>query len=182
MARVKGNFLSGVIGNVSMRVLRGEQIASRKRGKNRPLPTPGLKRIHQTFGRASSLGKQIRMLYKPMFAAMTDMDMGARLSGKLMQIMMACLDPDTQHYRFEDGNFSSLEGFDFNADSPLKKSLRVLPVVSLDGEKLTLRSADAAGVYPLRFPARATSCTLQASLALLRLNAGLRAYSVVNQQ
>lgn len=182
MATVHGNFLKGVLGNLSFKVVNGKQLVSQRRAPGTTKQTEAVKNAQLTFGKSARLALRIRMFYKSLIDHSTDSGMVNRLNSRIIEILNDCCAPDTRRYTFGRDSFNKLSGFEFNIKSPLSGSLHVTPVVEVNNGKLELSLPKAGAASILKFPTGATACRMIASLALIRLGPGLCAYSVTNQE
>lgn len=182
MATVHGNFLKGVVGNLSFRVVNGKQVISRRRVPGMTAQSLPSKQAQRTFGQSSSLALRIRMFYKSLIDGSADSLMVSRLSSRLVKILHSCCDPETRLYTFGEETFAPLTGLDFNSASPLFSNLKVSPVSDLQEGMLTLSIPSAGTAAHLRFPSGAAGCRMIASLALIRLSNGSCAYSSTSQE
>ncbi|MGY0039911.1 hypothetical protein [Pedobacter sp. NJ-S-72] len=136
MAIRKGNFLTGKLKNLVYRKQKNVQILQTKPGKGMVRQTPDTKKKAYLFGRASTLGKFIRTLVENLIFEFHDGPMVNRLTKKLQEILLPYYPGDNEIHQFTTDGFAALNGFDFNLNSPLNKSLWVKPVTALSGNEL----------------------------------------------
>ena len=173
MAVQNGSFIQGRIGNLLYRIVKGRQIISQ-------LPVKGTKKMSEksindcdTFGMATSLSSAMRKSISQLLGKNTDMDMVNRLNSGMSKIIKLGRDMKTLDYSFKENSFSSINGFEFNADSPL---FPMLPVTVSDYKndgiiEVNLPEADIS--REIRFPDKAYECTVQVSLSCFRIWEGL---------
>lgn len=172
MATRKGNFMSGSLGKISFRVVRGEQVMQSKPGKGRVRQTAATKTAAGIFGKASSLALSLRQGFKPLTGAHYDGLMISRFTGALKTIVNKCYDPERAAFQFNQEDFRSLEGFNFNLGSPLHKNLWKMPVTELSGDTLTLTIPAQQVPGELIFPRGTNLCVLKVAFFCFSLTAG----------
>lgn len=182
MAQRKGKLFSGILGPVILKVVAGKQIASTKIKKGSMKKTPGMLKASNNFGLASKLGGKIRLNFVKQTKGLMDPGNCGRLASHLVDVLTQVQVRETQLFNFEEQSFDSVVGYSFNSLSPLRKWLLVQPEIkSAEGQmqivwpKLRLRSA-------IRFPLRASLCTITMAVTFFRLEEGYRLFGSLSQQ
>ena len=181
MAIFRGKFLTGVIGKLIFRELKGKQIVSAKTGKKKIKHTVGTKGASNTFGLASRLGKNIRAIFQNLVNENADDEYVSRLTGELNTSLTASRDFETRIFHFEKNSFNGLSGFEFNLNSPLKKILNLKPKVNLENENLRVSLPPILSPLKLLFPLNSTKCKLIIAVGLIRLKDGKRVLNAEKQ-
>jgi len=173
MAKKNGNFISGVLGPLIFRVLNGVQHVGQRTSAGTIKHTDETKRSSGTFALGSSLSAKIRVTVKELLLGLSDSDAKNRLNGSLAHILANCRIPKSTNYQFDRDSFSGLQGYEFNARSPVSRLISApLPVTLADGTvKLKLPRLEITG--QLKFPYKAFQCKISVSVSLFRLRDGL---------
>jgi len=174
MGILKGKFIVGPVGPVNCRVVKGKNIISAKIVPGTMKQTKATIKVAATFGIANLLGSEIMEAYKKPLSGFQDNLMFKRLTGRLNHIIYNARDLPTDGYRFTDDSFRPLDDLDFNIKSPLKLSLNTAPVVSLNNGLLRIKLNDLDNPKNIHYPMRGKSCEIVVSMALFRLNEGLK--------
>lgn len=174
MARRKGNFLSGIIGKIRLRIVKGRQIITSRPGKIKQ--AEATKKTGKTFGMASRLSSKIKLLIDADLAQLHDGTMCSRLNGELNNILQQSRNMKSMLYTFDSDSFSRLAGFDFNIDSKVNKRLSKMPETGLDGSQLTVSFPKLTIPTMLNFPNKSTQCELSVGVSLFQLDQGLFAH------
>lgn len=169
MARLDGKFLKGIVGNTTLKKWRDQQIVQIK--VHRTKQTAATKKSANLFGKASSLGKLIRLDLVNIYP---DGGMVNRLNSDNRDILSQCLDKETEQFIFHEQSFSNLAGFEFNVKSRLKNYLWVKPVLNISGDALKVTLPEIKIPEELNFPANANLCVLSIKIAIIALKAGYR--------
>ncbi|WP_374165784.1 hypothetical protein [Arcticibacter sp. MXS-1] len=127
----KNGGIHGSAGSVVYRTYRGMNVVQSKPKKKKQ--TPASIRSACEFGLASSAARVIREAFYPLHRSRHDGGMGNRLTSAVCTSIRASA-KERGERDLHDGNLSFLEGFSFNAASPLFPSLQVKPQVSLTEE------------------------------------------------
>ncbi|QNK63637.1 hypothetical protein H7F33_03790 [Pedobacter sp. PAMC26386] len=172
MAILKGKFLSGILGNLIFKPVKGRLIVTSKVASGQMKQTVGTKKASNTFCMSSRFSKNIRSVFEGMIAGREEGTCQSRLTGKLTASLGACRDSETRLFHFERNSFSNLSGFDFNADSPIEKNLSLMPLVRLKNNRIGVSYPKTVNEQKLRFPKHATACKLTATVGLIRLKDG----------
>lgn len=181
MARVYGDFLKGIVGPVSLKVLNGIQVVSQRMWPGTMNQTVNTKKTANTFGVASSLACNVREVFQNQINGFADSGMVNRLNSRMTGILNICRDPESRLYNFEEDSFNQLTGFDFNMNSPLFKALRIVPDINFNEGILSITAPPAKVPAKLKFIARSTNCEVIASVGWFRLEEGEKTYSTIDQ-
>lgn len=152
MAIRKGNFLIGKLKDLVYKKQKNQQIVQTAPGKGMVKQTPETKKLAYLFGRASMLGKIIRASAANLIFGFHDGPMINRLTKKIQEILLQYYPAQNEIHQFTTDGFSQLNGFDFNLDSPLNKSLWVEPVITLSGHELLVNLPEIKIPAELKFP------------------------------
>jgi len=174
MAIRKGNFLTGKLKNLVYRKQKNVQILQTKPGKGMVRQTPDTKKKAYLFGRASTLGKFIRTLAENLIFEFHDGPMVNRLTKKLQEILLPYYPVDNEIHQFTTDGFAALNGFDFNLNSPLNKSLWVEPITVLSGNELRVILPEIKIPIELKFPQDCEKCIITISTNSFDMNNGYR--------
>ena len=169
MARRKGDFLVGVIGPVTLRVVNGVQVMSNRIQPGVMKQTAATKQAAGYFGTAAALSSHIYRRHSSPLGNMNDGRLYKRLTTKLVDILNDCRDPLSNLYNFSTESFSSLVGLDFNINSPLRKRMVMLPELELENEMVTLAFPKTSQEIKLKFPPKSNDCEIIATAALFDL-------------
>lgn len=188
MARFKGKFLIGSIGNVTFKKHRKEQILQGKPEKGGVKQSRATKKAALVFGKASRFSACIRRSFCSLIDGDYDGEMINRLNKANFAILKQCYLPETESYEFKPESFRRLNGFDFNNQSELKDSLWVDPTVHLQNQELLIQLPGFEIPADFKFPHRSNACTLELSVYLLSIRTGfekhlrLEALEISNEQ
>lgn len=174
MARFKGKFLIGSIGNLTFKKNKKEQIVQTKPGKRGIKQTTATKKTALVFGKASKFSNCIRTSFSFLTGRSYDGEMVNRLNKENFAILKQCYQPESESYDFKPDSFRRLNGFDFNNKSPLKDSLWIEPSVQLQDQKLLIQLSDFEIPADLKFPNRSNTCSLILKVYLLSIKTGLQ--------
>jgi len=130
MGKFDGKYLRGAVGDVIFKKVRGQQIVQGKSKKKKTDQSAETKKAATVFGRASNLAAYIRAALDASIR-FYDGTMISRLTGEVNQIAHSSLNPESQTFDFTSAAFSRLNGFEFNATSPVRNQLFVQPQVSI---------------------------------------------------
>jgi len=183
MATKKGKFLSGLLGPVVLRKLNGQQIISGRPDRSRVKQTARSKISNNTFGSASKLAKQLRMLFLPWIEGLYDYDMGNRMHSALMKCLVPSRDLESGSYNFDESSFDHLRGLEFNKWSPANSSMRVEPSASIRDGIINVHIPGTSEFEqiiggtqwsPLKYPRGTTHCEVTIAVAHINLADGTR--------
>jgi len=172
MAIRKGNFLIGKLKDLVFRKLKNVQIVQTKPDKNTVRQTPDTKKKAYLFGRASMLGKSTRWLNRILIFGFHDGPMINRLTKKFQEILLPYYPVKNETHPFTTDGFARLNGFDFNLNSPLHKSFRAEPVITLSGHELKVTFPEINVPGELKFPENCDSCIITISTSAIDLENG----------
>lgn len=177
MAIIRKNAVSGKIDRVSHRMWRNKHVVQSIPGPGLMKQTAETKKAATLFGKASSLGAQIRRMFDSIIIMqLYDGPMIARLTKALQTILGQCFDKQNLTYTFFENSFERLKGFDFNLDSPLKDSMWLLPDSSFSEGTITVTLPELKINEEFRFPAETKKCTIHVCVKLYNLEGGYRAW------
>lgn len=179
MAIRDGNFLRGIVGPVVCRVLNGKQeVKSRPRKVKQTVAST---KSANTFGKASSLGGQIRESLVDLLNRLQDREMHNRLTKQLNLCLVSCRDPKTRKFSFDQDSFHQLADLDFNIKSPLKTSLFTKPEITVSAGQLHVVFPSLKNGVSLNFPKGCLNCLMKVSVSLIRLQDGFRECRAASQ-
>jgi hypothetical protein len=182
MATRKGQFMTGVIGPVVLRVVNEKQVVSSKVGKGKIKHSEETKKSNQTFGMASSLAAQFRQSVGSQLNGLSDFDMNSRLSGTFFSILSRTRNKATREYHFLPDSFQSLEGFNFHQSYRLSKRLAAMPELSLENNVLKVAFPQINEEGYLQFAYGSFKCSLTICLSLFRLQDGFKVPNALTEE
>ena len=182
MAIKKGDFLTGVVGDYKFTVVNGKQVVSSRVKAGTMKQTEPTKRASGNFGTASALCKHFRNLNQSLISGLSDAKMSKRLNGRFTTILNDYRDTETYLYDFSEQSFKSLQGFELNETSPVRKRMLMLPEIKHDNRLLTLAFPESDQTISLKFPAKSHVCEMIASVAMFDLKKCTKAPAVETQQ
>ncbi|PWG82385.1 hypothetical protein [Pararcticibacter amylolyticus] len=158
--------LHGTAGTVVFRRFRNSTVVQGL-PKRKKKQTPASQASAGEFGVASTAAAAIRLVLRSVFRNRHDGAMVNRFNSAVYQSILRSKTALRGARDLHDGDLSCLEGFEFNANSPLREALRVRPTVSLtsggkvrvqmdgwgklSGLKIPSAVIEAADSYRLRF-------------------------------
>lgn len=172
MAKFDGKQLIGLIGNIVIKKGRGKTTIAQTKAEN-VRQTPATVEAGSIFGKASKLGKTIRTDLNVLIQDHYDGTMINRFNTVNRELLSRCYSKDTKSFTFKQDSFERLQSFEFNASSPLARSLWVKPEVTLTGNQLQLNLPEIQISDQLRFPSNANTCEIKIAVAMLVLNPAL---------
>jgi hypothetical protein len=172
MAIRKGNFMSGKLKNIVFRKQKNVQIMQTKPGKGMVKQTPETIKKAYLFGRASMLGKFTRWSTGNLIFGFHDGPMINRLTKRFQEILLPYYPVKNETHPFTTDGFARLNGFDFNLNSPLHKSLWAEPVITLSGHELKVTLPEINIPVELKFPENCDSCVITISTSAFDLENG----------
>lgn len=172
MARRKGNFLTGIIGPVVLKVVNDKQIVASRVAKGKIKHSEATKKSNHTFGMASTLASQFRRTIAEQFVGMYDFDMASRLSGAFFSILSKTRNKDTREYHFEQHSFESLTNFNFHQSYKVSNRLAKMPEVYWKNNVLEVGFTHIEQPGSLQFVNGSYKCTVTITLSLFRLKEG----------
>jgi hypothetical protein len=174
MARRKGNLFSGILGPVNLKVVKGVQHVTSRKGKGETKLSPDSIKSAGTFGLASRLGNQMKLSFWPLLRKRMDPNIAGHLSGALNSILQQGRDKKTRKFSLSENSFDSVVNLDFNPEAPMKKRLLMSPNLTFDHQQLTIKLPQAKPSVLVRFPATAAACRITIAVACFALAEGLR--------
>ena len=172
MGKFDGKQITGLIGNLVFKKGRNG-ITIVQKGPHPGKQTQASKTTANIFAKASTLSKAIRTDLSLLFRDFYDGAMVNRLTKQNREILEQCYNKATKQYTFNEDSFSRLAGFEFNAKSPLAKSLWVEPQLTLAGNQLSLSLPAMEINAQLKFPASCNFCEITVALAFYNLEQGV---------
>jgi hypothetical protein len=172
MAKFDGKFLTGIVGPVVYKKYRGMQLVTAKSRLTLERQTPNTHKAAAIFGLTSSLAADMRRNVGKVVTDFYDGTMVYRFKTAVQLAMRQAMDPETGTYHFTTNSFDRLNGFEFNADSPVMHHLFVQPEQQLTGNTLTLKLPEMKIPQDLKFPKKASSCILNIAVGMYDLTYG----------
>lgn len=170
MAIFDGKNLRGSIGNLAFSKRGILSVVRSKPGKGGVKQTEATKKSASVFGKyISPFAKQIRMAFNPIHLGWYDGTMVSRMSSAISTIIYQHIEEGNQ-FDFHKDSFKRLEGFDFNADSPLNNTLLLLPTVSYSTDKIEINLPSFNISKNIRFPKDSSFCKLQIQVTLIHFD------------
>ncbi|RQO74091.1 hypothetical protein DBR43_01405 [Pedobacter sp. KBW06] len=172
MARFKGKFLVGSIGNLTFKKNKKEQIVQTKPGKRGVKQTTATKKAALVFGKASQFSNCVRTSFRSLTKGNYDGEMINRLNKENFAILRQCYQTESESYDFKPDSFKRLNGFDFNSKSPLKDNLWIEPSVQVQEKELLIQLPDFEIPADFKFPGLSNTCSLMLKVYLLSIKTG----------
>ncbi|MDQ8054046.1 MAG: hypothetical protein REI78_13510 [Pedobacter sp.] len=180
MAIIKGNYIKGIVGNLTYREHQGQQLVQ---GKAHTIPshrTEATRKAAKFFGKASKLARGIRWGLAEICHKYSDGTMNFRLNTEILRCLNVVKDSDTQQLNLNPHSFRNLAGFEFNAGSMVKNHFFVQPQVSLQGTTLKVDIPDLNIPVDVKFPKdRLDRCTLMIAVEQVDLENSLVSYAEI---
>jgi hypothetical protein len=170
MGKFDGKYLRGAVGASIFKKVGGQQIVQGK-SKKKMKQSVETKKAAALFGKASSLASYIRVALNQTIN-FYDGTMISRLTGEVNQVFNSSLIPESQTLSLNAEAFSRLNGFEFNATSPVRNQIFVQPDVILNGNDLQINLPEINIPMKLKFPVNGAYCVLAFELALFDLQNG----------
>lgn len=180
MARFKGKFLIGTIGNLTFKKNKKKQILQTKPGKGGVKQTTATKKAASVFGKASQFAYLIRNGFRQLTESNYDGEMINRLNKENFAILRQCYRPETESYEFKTDSFRRLNGFDFNSNSLLKDSIWVTPSVQLQDQELLIQLPEFKIPADLKFPVSGEHCDLKLRVHLFSVKTGIQHHVILD--
>lgn len=168
MARMSGKFISGIVGPVIFKKVGNRQLVVSKHKGELISMTAATYNAAYVFGLASTLSKYIR-LGAANVLAYYDGGMVSRLTGECNGILQKATIDAGETFSFEQDYFSRLNGFEFNATSPVKRYLFAQPEVTTTDEQLLISLPELLVPRDLTFAPNAKYCTVAFEVTLIDL-------------
>jgi len=170
MARIKGNKMTGSIGNITHKDTKNGHVASEKITVVRQ--SENTKNAGLLFGKASGLAGYIRSNMEPILDGLNDDGIHSRLVVEVYAILGRYYDEATLCYTFVKDSFRRLAGIDFNILSPLKKSLWVFPEITIEANSLVIHMPEFVNGKDLIFLSDTNLCLMQYQVSMYALASG----------
>ncbi|WP_316811871.1 hypothetical protein [Pedobacter heparinus] len=172
MGRFDGKRIIGLVGGLVFKKGRNGKTIIQSGGRE-VKQTKASKIASAIFAKASTLSKAIRTDLSVLINGFYDGPMVNRLNKQNREILEQCYNKATKQYAFNEDSFSRLAGFEFNASSPLSKSLWVEPELTLTGNQLTLSLPAMEINEQLKFPSPCNRCEITVAVAFYNLEKGV---------
>jgi len=172
MATIKGKFIHGALGGMVYRDYRGTQIVQSMPVIRKKKRTAGTINAAHVFGKASRLAYTVRFGLDHICHKWYDSTMNYRLNSEILRCLTIAKNNETQTFNFSGDTFRSLAGFEFNANSPLKKHLYVQPVLRTEGNQLLVDIPDVHVPGDIRLPEERIDCRLLMATTMIDLANG----------
>lgn len=169
MARLKGKFLIGSIGNLTFKNNKKGQILQTKPGKGGVKQTKATKKAALVFGKASQFAYCIRNGFRQLTETNYDGEMINRLNKESFAILKQCYQPERESYEFKSDSFRRLNDFDFNSRSRLKDSLWIAASVHLLNQELLIQLPQFEIPADFKFPVNSDNCVLKLRVHLFSI-------------
>jgi len=158
MARIIGKYLKGVLGDSVLKTYGKMQIVQAKPVKGNSRRTEGTEKAASLFGVASNIAREFRTGVSKLVTPFYDGTMIFRLNTEVAHSLRYANNPETGSFNLVADSFSRLEGFDFNAKSPLVNTLVSLPQVEIGEHSLTVSLPALEIPKNLKFPKDTKFC------------------------
>jgi hypothetical protein len=182
MATRKGNYLTGVLGPLVLRVVNGKQVVSTRVKRGKIKHTEATKKSNQTFGMASALAADVRYTIAEHVIGMSDYSMCSRLSGAFFSVFSKVRDKATREYNFRTDSFESLVGFNFHQSYKVANRIATMPEMKLQNGIMEVSFPRINEAAWLQYPYNSYKCTVKATVSLFMLKEGLMVSSAETQQ
>ena len=174
MAKFDGKFLTGVIGNAVYKKYRNMQLVTAKSRLTKDKQTKNTHKAATQFGISSKLAEQFRSVTREIITDFYDGTMVYRFRTAVQKALRQALDAQSETYHFTTNSFDRLNGFEFNADSPVMDNFFVQPEQRINGNILTIKIPEMLVSKGMKFPEKATSCLLNIAVGMYDLTYGNR--------
>ncbi|WP_235884616.1 DUF1398 domain-containing protein [Pedobacter hiemivivus] len=174
MAKFDGKFLTGVIGPAVFKKYRNMQLVTGKSRLTKEKQTENTHKAATQFGIASTLAEQFRSVTTEIITDFYDGTMVYRFRTDVQKALKQAFDAQSETYHFTTNSFDRLNGFEFNADSPVMDNFFVQPEQRIEGNILTIKLPEMLVSKDMKFPAKATSCLLNIAVGMYDLTYGNR--------
>ncbi|TCC99831.1 hypothetical protein [Pedobacter psychroterrae] len=160
MARIIGKYLKGVLGDSVLKTYGNMQIIQARPVKGKSRRAEGSDKSSSLFGIASNIACEFRTGVSKLVTAFYDGTMIFRLNTEVAHALRYANNPETGSFNLVADSFSRLEGFDFNAKSPLVNTLVSLPQVEIGEHSLTVSLPALEIPKNLKFPKDTKFCRM----------------------
>jgi hypothetical protein len=172
MAQLDGKIFKGILGNTILKNYRGKQLVQQKPRIPKSHMTAKTLKAADTFGVASKLGSYIRIALHGNISSRPEGTLVSRLVGELMECLYMGKNRAKNEYDLNTGHFSSLNGFEFNINSLLRRHLFARPRVSLSGTHLQVQLPELNISEDIKFIRDASYCKLVICVGMFSLDHG----------
>lgn len=172
MAVFKNKMWTGSVGSVRYSSYKDKQIASSLPGKGNVKQTVATKDSANTFGKAQKFYQNFNNSFKQFTHDFNDGGMYTRAISGFNKIFHTARDKKTKQFEITKKSFEMMVGFDFNINSPILDSLRVIPDCTYASNLLTVELPQIIIGRHLLFPAQIYSCKITFRMVLFQLFAG----------
>ena len=148
----------GAISNLVYRSYRSLNIIQSKPAKVKQ--TIASKESGLEFGLCSNAACEIRKAFNPAYSGY-DGAMINRFTGLVRKGLQACTTKERGYRDMHDADLSFLQGFQFNANSPLDKVLKVRPIASLEENSIRVSLPAFSVRRDIKWLPNALKCTLR---------------------
>jgi uncharacterized protein YbcV (DUF1398 family) len=174
MAKFDGKFLTGVVGPAVFKKYRNMQLVTGKSRLTKLQQTENTHKAATQFGIASTLAEQFRSVTTEIITDFYDGTMIYRFRTDVQKALKQAFDAQSETYHFTTNSFDRLNGFEFNADSPVMDNFFVQPEQTIEGNMLTIKLPEMLVSKDMKFPAKASSCFLNIAVGMYDLTYGNR--------
>lgn len=172
MAKFDGRFFKGMVGPVVYKQYRGMQLVTAKSRLSLSGQTTNTKKAAAAFGLTSSLAADLRKNLCNIVTGFYDGTMVYRFKTAVQFAMQQARDNETGQYQFSPNSFERLNGFEFNATSPVSANFFVQPEQELIGDTLMFKLPELRLPHDLKFPKNADICLLNIAVGMYDLTYG----------
>jgi uncharacterized protein YbcV (DUF1398 family) len=172
MAKFDGKFLTGVIGPAVYKKYRGMQVVTAKSRLTKAGQTENTKKAATQFGISSKLAEQFRRNVIGVITDFYDGTMVYRFTTAVQKALRHAFDAQSETYNFTTNSFDRLNGFEFNAESPVMDNFFVQPEQRINGNILTISLPEMHVSEDMKFPGKASSCLLNIAVGMYDLTHG----------
>ena len=172
MAQLDGKIFKGILGNTILKNYRGKQLVQQKPRIPKSHMTAKTLKAADTFGVASKLGSYIRIALHGNISSRPEGTLVSRLVGELMECLYTGKNKAKNEYDLNTGHFSSLNGFEFNINSLLRRHLFAKPKVNLSGTHLQVQLPELNISEDIKFITDASYCKLVICVGMFSLDHG----------
>ena len=150
--------MKGVLGDSVLKTYGNMQIVQARPVKGNNKRTEGMVKSSSVFGVASNIACEFRTGVSKLVTQFYDGTMIFRLNTEVAHSLRYANNPETGSFNLVADSFSRLEGFDFNAKSPLVNTLVSLPQVEIGEHSLTVSLPALEIPKNLKFPKDTKFC------------------------
>ena len=172
MAKFDGKFFKGMVGPVVYKQYRGMQLVTAKSTLTLASQTENTKKAAAAFGLTSSLAADLRKNLCNIVTGFYDGTMVYRFKKLVQEAIYHSAGPEAGAYNFTANSFERLNGFEFNATSPVASNFFIQPEQELLGDNLMFKLPELRLSHDLKFPNNATSCLLHIAVGMYDLTYG----------